>query len=114
MVNRHTALKIRTYRTQNLNKKAFYILFDTLVIDKKYRNKKLSNLLMIFNNTVISQSGYFAFLMCKKELVNFYKKNKWVKLNNKTFKVVDHLHYTCGMVFNMKKITKKNYFYINR
>ena len=37
--------------------------FDTLIIDKKYRGKKLSNLLMSFNNIIIKQSGFFSFLI---------------------------------------------------
>ena len=52
-----------------LSKKSFfsnyklkkYILFDTLIIQKYYRNNKLSNLLMNFNNIVIKETGLFSF-----------------------------------------------------
>ena len=62
---------------------------------------------MSFNNTIIKQSGYFAFLICRNEHVNYYKKYKWVKLNNKDIKVVDHSIFSNGMIFNSKKIFKK-------
>ena len=111
----YTLLRKRTCEIRSLNKRTNYLLFDTLIIDKKYRDKNLSNLLMSFNNTIIKQSGYFSFLICKKELVSFYKKNKWIKLNDKNIKVVDHLFSTNGMIFNKKEANKKKYyFYINK
>ena len=111
----YTLLRKRTYEIRSLNKRRNYLFFDTLIIDKKYRGKKLSNLLMSFNNTIINQSGYFSFLICKKELVSFYKKNKWIKLNDKNIKVVDHLFSTNGMIFNKKVVNKKkHFFYINK
>ena len=111
----YTLLRKRTYEIRSLNKRTNYLLFDTLIIDKKYRGMYLSNLLMSFNNTIINQSGYFSFLICKKEFVSFYKKNKWIKLNDKNIKVVDHLFSTNGMIFNKKEVNKKKYyFYINK
>ncbi len=92
-----------------------YLLFDTLVLDKKFRRKKLSNLMMSFNNTIIKRSGYFSLLICKYELLSFYKKYGWRKLNNKNILIKDHLFSTYGMIFNDKNYNKKNYyFYINK
>ena len=54
---------------QKKNKK--YFLFDTLIINKKYRNLNLSSILMNFNNFIIKQSGYFSFLICKKKINKF-------------------------------------------
>ena len=111
----YTLLRKRTCEIRSLNKRINYFLFDTLIIDKKYRGKNLSNLLMSFNNTIINQSGYFSFLICKKEFVSFYKKNKWIKLNDKNIKVVDSLFSTNGMIFNNKESNKKKYyFYLNK
>ena len=108
----YTFLRKRTYTTQNSKKKKNYILFDTLVILKKYRNKKISRLLMLFNNTVIIESGLFSFLICKNSLVNFYKKNNWIKLNKKNIRVMDHQFSSNGMLFNSN--SKRKYrFYIN-
>jgi len=111
----YTCLKIRTCIIKNLKKKIKYILFDTLIIDKKYRGKKLSKTLMNFNNKIIKKIGYFSILVCKKELVNFYKKNKWKKLNKKQIEFDDYAFKTNCMIFNSKKIKKNSfYFFINK
>ena len=110
----YTLLRKRTCEIKNLNKKTKYLLFDTLIIDRKYRDKKLSNLLMTFNNMVIKQSDYFSFLICKKELLNFYKKKKWVIINNRNFIIKDHPFSTCGMLFNNTNKRNKYNFYIHK
>jgi len=99
----YTLLRKRTCKIKN-NK--HYLLFDTLVIDKKFRGMKLSDLLMSFNNTIIKLSGFSSFLICGNKLIDFYKKNNWNKLNNKSFSAEDHPFYSNGMVFNKKKIKK--------
>lgn len=109
----YTLLRKRTCKIENFKKNIHYLLFDTLVIDKKYRGMKLSDLLMSFNNTIIKQSGFSSFLICSNELVGFYKKNNWTKLNTKSFSVVDHSFSSNGMVFNKKEDFKKFIFYIN-
>ena len=109
----YTLLRKRTCKIKNLKTNIHYLLFDNLVIDKKYRDMKLSNLLMIFNNTIIKLSGFSSFLICSDELVSFYKKNNWTKLNNKDFNVIDHSFSSNGMVFNKKEDFKKFIFYIN-
>ena len=101
------------YEIKKLNKKTQYFLFDTLIINKEYRNMKLSNLLMSFNNIIIKQSGLSSFLICSNELVNFYKKNSWKKINNKRFNVVDYPFSSNGMIFNELNLSKKILFYIN-
>ena len=108
----YTLLRRRSFNNNNKLKKR-YLLFDTLVIHKDYRNKKLSNLLMIFNNTIIRETRLFSFLICKNNLVSFYKKYDWIKINKKNIKVVDHPFSTNGMVFNTNKIKKYN-FYIQK
>ena len=53
--------------------------------------------------------------MCKKELINFYKKFNWVKLqrNNINFKDFEFSSY--GMIYNQKNPGNKKYhFYLNR
>ena len=70
---------------------------------------------MIFNNAIIKKSGYFSFLICKKDLISFYKKHEWVKLKNKNILVIDYLFSTNGMIFNKKKLSKNEYqFFINK
>lgn len=109
----YTLLRKRTCKIENLKKNTHYLLFDTLVIDKKFRGMKLSDLLMTFNNTVIKQSGFPSFLICSTDLVGFYKKNNWKKLSNKNFSVIDHPFSSNGMVFNDKESFKRYNFYIN-
>ena len=110
----YTLLGKRTCKIKNLKNNNHYLLFDTLVIDKKFRGIKLSDLLMSFNNIIIKQSGFSSFLICRNELVRFYKKNNWTKLNNKDFSVMDHSFSSNGMVFNKKKIKKKIFYFINK
>ena len=109
----YTLLRKRTCLIGNLNKKDKYILFDTMVLDKSYRKKKHSNLLMNFNNKVIKKLGLFSFLICKDELVNFYLKNKWKILHKKKFFIADKLHSLNGMIYNKLHLDKKIVFYIN-
>ncbi len=110
----YTLLRKRTYKIKNLETNNQYFLFDTLIIDKKYRGMKLSDLLMSFNNTVIKQSGFSSILICSNKLVGFYKKNNWTKLNNKDFSFEDHTFSSNGMIFNKKKREKKISYYINK
>ncbi len=109
----YTLLRKRLYNTSDQLKKKNYILFDTLIIHKNFREKKFSNLLMIFNNTVIKETGLFSFLICNNDLVRFYKKNNWIKLNKRNIQVKDHPFYNNGMIFNTNKI-QKYYFYVNK
>ena len=80
----YTLLRRRSFNNNNKLKK-MYLLFDSLVVHKDYRNKKLSSLLMIFNNTIIRETRLFSFLICKNDLVDFYKKYDWIKLNKKKY-----------------------------
>ena len=57
----YTLLRRRRCLVNKVLKK--YLLFDTLVLDKKYRNKKLSNLIMYFNNEIIKQNKKLSFLI---------------------------------------------------
>jgi len=110
----YTLLRKRTYKIKNLNKKNKYLLFDSLVIDNKYRKRKLSNLLMIFNNTIIRDSGFSSFLICENELVNFYKKNNWNLLRKKLVNIADHKFSSNMMIFNKLNFDKRCTFYINK
>ena len=90
-------------RKMNINSIRYYLLFDTLIIKKNFRNKRLSKLLMEFNNQIIKKNKKISFLMCSEKLIKFYKKNNWLKLNKRNFKVMDHKFNTNGMIFNSKR-----------
>ena len=99
----YTALRVKTCKIDGSKKKNKYFLFDTLIINKKYRNLKLSSILMNFNNFIIKQFGYFSYLICKKELTNFYTKFGWLKLKKRDFHTLDRRLSYYGMIFNQKK-----------
>ncbi len=109
----YTLLRKRNYKIHDLSKKISYLYFDTLVVDKKYRGRKLSKLLMNFNNRIIKKSGFSSFLVCSDEFVNFYKNNNWKKLNRKLFNIVDHPFSSNGMIFNKKIPKRKISYYFN-
>tara|TARA_B100000700_G_scaffold84575_1_gene95219 strand:- start:3718 stop:4236 length:519 start_codon:yes stop_codon:yes gene_type:complete len=98
-----------------LRKKYKYLLFDTLIIKKQFRKRKFSYLLMIFNNLVIKKENKLSFLICDKNLVNFYKKYNWKKIKRNSFKLLDHHFSTNALTYNFeKKLNKGNkilYFY---
>ena len=112
----YTSLKKR--KLEISGKKKNYLLFDTLVIKKNLRKRKLSYLMMLFNNKVIKINKKISFLMCKNELVSFYEKFFWKKFKKKQFEVIDHPFNTNGMLFNFprnyKNFKKKIKIYINK
>lgn len=65
-----------------------YLQLDTVIIHKKFQNNNYSNILMNFNNLIINNNKK-TFLICKKNLVKFYKKFKWKKINKNLFKTID-------------------------
>lgn len=110
----YTLLRKRLYKILNTRKLMSYYLFDTLIIDEKYRRKNLSSLIMNFNNSVIKQSGLLSFLVCKKQFLSFYKKYRWKNLDREKFVLLDNKNFLNGMIFNQKKNYKKYFFFQNK
>ena len=81
----YTLLKFKTFKMSNKNIK--FLHFDTIIIDKDYRNKKIGNKLMLFNNDVITINKLKAFLICSKKMKDFYKKNFWKIADKKYNKI---------------------------
>jgi spore coat polysaccharide biosynthesis protein SpsF (cytidylyltransferase family) len=67
-----------------------YMILDNVIIKNKYQNFNLSDILMSFNNNFIISKKKETYLICKKELVNFYKKYYWKSVNNKYIKLRQH------------------------
>jgi len=62
----------------------------------------------------IRQKRTPSFLLCKKNLIKFYEKYGWIKLNKKKFKVQDHKSLLDGMIYNLRKTDQKKIkFYYN-
>ena len=74
------------YRKLEIHNKFFnYLLFDTIIIKKKYRKYGFGSTLMNLNNYIIKKTNLPAILLCENSKVKFYKKNSWkiLKLNKK-------------------------------
>ena len=96
----YTALKRRTFYKKKEKKK--YLLFDTLVISKDFRNLKLSNIIMNFNNKIIVNNKMQSILICENKLYKFYKKFLWSKIDRKSIALKDYETKKNFMGFNFK------------
>ena len=85
---------------KNKNK---YLHFDTLIINKNFRNKGYSKLLMLLNNSVIISNKMFSILYCEKKLIKFYKKNGWKKIPRKIDLVLNPKKSKEILCYNLKK-----------
>ena len=85
-----------------------YFLLDTLIINKKFKKKKLSHLLMKLNNTIIKQYNLPSFLMCKNNLIFFYKKFLWKRIDKSIIKFMDNNVILNIMSFNFAIKNMKN------
>ena len=66
---------------------------------------------MKLNNQVIQKNNKISFLICKKNLIRFYKKFNWKIISKKKFFIVDHSFDSNGMYFNSKALTKDKYIF---
>lgn len=84
-----------------------YYYFDTLIIDKNFRNlgwsKKIINKSIYLSNRL----NIPLILICKKKLLNFYKKFKFKIIENRCITFNDHKFTDCSMIFS-SKINKVN------
>ena len=60
-----------------------YLHFDTFIIDEKYRSMNYSPKLMQFNNSIIKKKKSFSILLCENDMLEYYSKFNWVKINKK-------------------------------
>ena len=102
----------RTYRFHRGTEKK-YLLFRNLIIKKKFRNMGFAEKLMKNINFFVKKEKLFAFLICKKNLTEFYKKVFWSKLLKKNIKIIDHHNKFIGMVYNFPHYFKRKKIYIN-
>ena len=63
-------------------KRKKYYLFDTFIINNKFRNKGLSKLIMEKNIIFYKNKKLPFILFCNNELINFYQKFGWKKNQN--------------------------------
>mgnify|MGYP001301762690 CR=1 FL=1 len=97
----YTAFRLRQYKSCNIFYN--YLLLDSIIIRKKFRNKKNANYLMLFNNKFIRGKRLPSFLICTKKNSYFFKKYYWKILNKRDYKIMDHKKKSFFMYFNGKK-----------
>ncbi len=110
-------------RNAYLNKKLLiYYYFDAFVIHRKFRNKGLGKVLILFNNKIIDKQKKHSFLTCSIKNIPFYLKYNWKILPKNQFKIMDHKPYWFkknkktlnGMTYSFdKKFKKKILYYLN-
>jgi hypothetical protein len=81
----YTLIRINNYEKNQKRKKL--LLIDTVIIKKNFQRKGFGKMLHIYNNIVIKKIGLDAILICKKKLVEFYKKLKWSKANKSLYAI---------------------------
>ena len=89
----YTLLRLRKFKSPMYKN---YFLLDTLIIEKESRNKKYSNLLMLFNNEIIINNNKISFLICSKSLKDFYIKYNWFEVKNNKIVILD-----CDLIGNI-------------
>lgn len=110
----YTALRQGYYFVKK-NKKKNFLLFDTLIVNPKYRKKKLGDLLMKFNNLIILREKKPSFLVCKNKLIKFYRLNNWKVIAKQKYKTLYKSFNLKGMTFHFnEKIKNKIYFNLSK
>tara|TARA_B100000963_G_scaffold345652_1_gene349988 strand:+ start:1958 stop:2470 length:513 start_codon:yes stop_codon:yes gene_type:complete len=100
-----TFLKKRNYILNGKKKK--FLLFDTLIIQAKFRGNDLSKSIMQLNRNKIKSQKKVSLLICEKGLVKFYKKFGWKLLSKNYVNIMDKYSKKNVMIFNSKlKINK--------
>ena len=86
-----------------------FLLFDTLIISKKFRNKKFSNLIMSFNNNIIFNQNLMAILLCNKNLINFYSRFGWNILKEEKYNFLNVSKSKELMIYNDVNLNVKKF-----
>ena len=109
----YTALRKGFYLTKSSKKldKKKYLLFETLIIDEKYRNSSLGGLLMVFNNLIIDKYKSPSFLVCKLKLEKFYLKFGWKKIEKNNYQT-DYKSFNCSaMTYKLNTFKNKKIYF---
>ena len=69
----------------------------------------MGNLMMRYNNFIITKEKKPSFLVCKKNLIKFYRLNNWRVLPNNKYKTTYKSFNLNAMTFELNKIKTKIY-----
>ena len=100
------------------NKSFIYYYLDSFILHKKFRNKGVGEILILFNNKILAKLKPHSFLTCLKKTIPFYLKYNWKILPKNRFKIMDHkpawfksMSSVNGMTYNLDKRVKKKILY---
>ena len=110
----YTMLRDRLMLSSNKSLKKIYF-FDTHIIDKKFRGKLINNIhpskiLMDNISNFLKRKKRVAFLLCKKNLIKYYKSNNWEIMNKNKIKIKNEKKLT---LMSFGKFNKKKNFKVN-
>jgi len=110
----YTMLRDRLMLSSNKSLKKIYF-FDTHIIDKKFRGKPINNIhpskiLMDNISNFLKKKKRVAFLLCKKNLIKYYKSNNWEIMNKNKIKIKNEKKLT---LMSFGKFNKKKNFTVN-
>ena len=64
-----------------------FLLFDTYIINRKFRSQGYGANLLLFDNKIIKKKKLPSILVCRKSMIKFYKNFGWglskIKIKNK-------------------------------
>lgn len=94
------------------NKKSKYYYLDTLIIDKNQRHKNYGSILMKLNNNLIKNNNLHGMLLCRNNMVSFYKKFGWKIINSQKILLEDKKTHLVKLFFNNKKYKENLKYYL--
>ena len=83
------------------------LIFDTLLLNSRYRNKGLSKKIMIKSNHIINQKKKFSVLVCYKKLIKFYERFNWKKAPKNIVEYTNLKKNKYAMFYGQKFIKKE-------
>lgn len=103
----YTAFRLRRIFLGKRVKK--YLLLDTIIVKKKYREKNLGKILMEYNNQFIKDKKLISILFCTKNRSKFFRKYLWQELKRKNYSLLDHNFSEKTMFFNKSRLKFRKY-----
>jgi predicted GNAT family N-acyltransferase len=96
----------------NKDNKYFYpiLLFDTLIVRKKFRGKKYAKQLIEKTIQISDKLRTLMFLSCKKGLINFYLNLGWKKIDKNNLNILDDKNFKNCILIYKKNLNLKNKF----
>lgn len=79
------SVKCFFFKKKNILYNKKFLLFDTLIIDPKFRKKGLSTIILKKSLRLIRLNRKIGVLFCKNGMINYYTKFLWSKFNKKLF-----------------------------